>query len=226
MINTTSKILSLTLSGHGFSGALCIDGMIIGATSLERITRKKNDILIPITKTDLKTFGWNGNPSEYEKNLDLPFDLTLDTEDLDFAMVPGFVALVDYLLEMGNLTISEIDTIVYSYRYVENARSYFTKINPKVRFIEPEHHFSHACQAFLASPFSEAAILVLDGQGVPLDRTGGDQLSGCVGYGKENSIKIMKEFPVRQSVGGFYANCTKAVGFETNQEGKTMGLAP
>lgn len=226
MTNNHSNILSLTLSGHGFSGALCIDGMIIGATSLERITRKKNDILIPITRNDLKTFGWNGSPGEYESNLDLPFDLEMETDELDFANVHGFVELIDYLLEMGNLTLPEIDTVVYSYRYVEQAKSYFSRINPEVRFIEPEHHFSHACQAFLASPFKEAAILVLDGQGVPLDRTGGDQLSGCVGLGRENSIKILKEFPVRQSVGGFYANFTKAVGFETNQEGKTMGLAP
>ena len=42
-------ILSFASSGHGFSGALCVDGEIIVATSLERITRKKNDILLPIS---------------------------------------------------------------------------------------------------------------------------------------------------------------------------------
>ena len=34
-------ILSFTLSGHGFSGAVCIDGDIKYASSLERITRVK-----------------------------------------------------------------------------------------------------------------------------------------------------------------------------------------
>ena len=68
--------------------------------------------------------------------------------------------------------------------------------------------------------------MVVDGQGVPLARTGGDQLSGCLAYGKGNSIETLWELPVRQSLGGMYAAFTKKVGFETNEEGKTMGLAP
>jgi len=55
----TNYILSFTLSGHGFSGAVCVDGDIKFATSLERLTRVKNDILFPISKADLETFGWN-----------------------------------------------------------------------------------------------------------------------------------------------------------------------
>ena len=64
-------ILSFTLSGHGFSGVVCLDGMITVATSLERLTRVKNDILLPISRADLDTFGWQRNSKLYQDNVDL-----------------------------------------------------------------------------------------------------------------------------------------------------------
>lgn len=70
-----SNILSFTLSGHGFSGVLCVDGEIVVATSLERLTREKNDILLPISRTDLETFGWTADPKIYQDNLNLPLIL-------------------------------------------------------------------------------------------------------------------------------------------------------
>jgi carbamoyltransferase len=222
----SNVILSLCLSGHGFSGAVCLDGEIIIATSLERITRVKNDLLLPLTEDDLKTFGWKSSATEYVELLDLPFNLNSPNTEVDFKTVEKFQLLLNYLLDNSNLTLEDVNTVVYSYRYVDSARKFFSSANPKIDFIVPEHHFSHACQAFLSSPFEESAILVLDGQGVPLDRTNGDQLSGCLAVGKGIDIQILEEFPVRISIGGMYADFTRQIGFETNQEGKTMGLAP
>ncbi len=219
-------ILSFTSSGHGFSGVLCVDGVIVVATSLERLTRIKNDILLPISRQDLETFGWKNSPEIYKNNLDLPFDLDGDYTDVDFNKLEKFHLILNYLLSEGGFDLSEVDIVVYSYRYNESARKFFAEMNPNIEFIVPDHHFSHVCQAFLSSPFEEAAIMVIDGQGVPLERTGGDQLAGCLAYGNGTNIKILHEVPVRQSLGGIYGAFTKAVGFETNQEGKTMGLAP
>lgn len=219
-------ILSFTLSGHGFSGVVCQDGEITVATSLERITREKNDILLPITKVDLETFGWTSDPKVYQEHLDLPFDFQGDYSNVDFGRLEKFQLLLNYLLDAGGITLDDVNCVVYSYRYNESARKFFKERNPRIEFIVPEHHFSHACQAFLPSPFKEAAIMVVDGQGVPLARTGGDQLSGCLAYGKGNSVGILKDLPVRHSLGGMYSAFTKAVGFDTSEEGKTMGLAP
>jgi len=219
-------ILSFCLSGHGFSGVLCIDGIVTIATSLERLTRVKNDILLPISNADLLTFGWNGYPEIYKKNLDLPFDLENDYSFVDFDKLDKFHLLLNYLLDAGDIRLNDVNTVVYSYRHVESARRYFKDRNPAIEFIVPDHHFSHACQAFLPSPFEEAAIMVVDGQGVPLARTNGDQLSGCLAYGEKSNINILTEIPVAQSLGGIYAAFTKMVGFKTNEEGKTMGLAP
>jgi carbamoyltransferase len=219
-------ILSFTLSGHGFSGVLCLDGVVIVATSLERLTRIKNDILLPISRTDLETFGWKNNPEIYQANLDLPFDLESDYSFVDFDKLEKFHLLLNYLLEAGDIQLKDVDCVAYSYRHNESARKFFADKNPNIEFIVPDHHFSHACQAFLPSPFEEAAIMVIDGQGVPLVRTDGDQLAGCLAYGNSSNISVLHEVPVRQSLGGIYGAFTKAVGFETNQEGKTMGLAP
>ena len=219
-------ILSFTLSGHGFSGVLCLDGVVTAATSLERLTRIKNDILLPISRTDLETFGWKNNPEIYRNNLDLPFDLEHDYSAVDFDKLEKFHLLLNYLLDVGGLQLKDVDCVAYSYRHNESARKFFADKNPNIEFIVPDHHFSHACQAFLPSPFEEAAIMVIDGQGVPLVRTDGDQLAGCLAYGNGLNINVLHEVPVRQSLGGIYGAFTKAVGFETNQEGKTMGLAP
>lgn len=218
-------ILSFTLSGHGFSGAVCVDGVITHATSLERITRIKNDILFPISKADLETFGWKADPKHYMDQLDFEFDLQKDYATVDISKVEKFQSLLNYLLDVSEITLEDVDCVVYSYRHNEIVRRFFKEKNPNIEFIVPEHHFSHACQAFLPSPFDDAAIMVVDGQGVPMARTGGDQLSGGLYYGKGIQIETLWEFPVRYSLGGMYAEFTKKLGFKTNQEGKTMGLA-
>ena len=223
---TRNCILSFTLSGHGFSGVLCIDGKIVVGSSLERLTRVKNDILLPLSKHDLDTFGWKGDPIMYQREIDLPFDFTQQGTPIDFSKLPNFLNFLKYLLDAGNIQIGDVDCVVYSYRHNEAARRYFYSVNPNIEFIVPEHHHSHACQAFLPSPFEEAAIMIVDGQGVPLERTGGDQLSGCLAYGHGKVIDTLWEIPVRHSLGGIYGEFTKHIGFKTNQEGKTMGLAP
>ncbi|MCT7546496.1 hypothetical protein N5T80_09225 [Aliarcobacter cryaerophilus] len=226
--NNMSKnvILSFTMSGHGFSGVLFIENKLVIGTSLERLTRRKNDILLPISKTDLKTFGWNANPKIYKENVDLPFDLENDYSKVDFDKNEDFKKILNYLLDNSNLTLSEVTHVAYGYRHNESMEEFFKLKNPNIKFITSEHHFGHACQAFLPSPYEEAAIMVVDGQGVPLERTGGDQLSGCLAFGKGNTVEMLADLPVRHSLGGMYAAFTKKIGFKTNEEGKTMGLAP
>lgn len=219
-------ILGITTSGHGVGGCLCVNGEVVCANTLERITRKRYDILLPMSRQDMKTFGWDSDPESYRKNLDIPFDLENDYSNVDFGKIEGFNKLLDHLLGEKKLTLKDVDCVAYSYRHNDRVKDFFLKQNSKIKFVVPEHHLSHACQAFYASPFEEAAIMVVDGQGVPLERTGGDPLSGCIAYGRENKIEILHELSVMHSLGGFYAYLTRLCGFRTNEEGKTMGLAP
>ncbi len=100
------NILSITTSGHGVAGALCIEGKIVAANTLERLTREKYDIMIPISKTDLDTFGWKGNPQSYQENIDLPFDLEGDYTSVDFDKIDKFHLLLSHLLKAGGLQLS------------------------------------------------------------------------------------------------------------------------
>ena len=226
MLKKRNYILSLCLSGHGFSGSIFINGKLKVATTLERITRVKNDILLPLNYQDLEDFGWKADPKIYNNTIDLPFDFTVDPNQVEFEKNKKFKALLKYLLEEADLKIFQLDCVVYSYRYISQAKKFFSKFAPKAEFLVPEHHLSHACQAYLTSPFDESAIMIVDGQGVPMERTFGDQLSGCIGYGNKNEVKILEELPVKYSLGSMYSSFTSKIGFKTNEEGKTMGLAP
>jgi len=213
------------MSGHGVSGSVLVDGVPVVATTLERLTRKKYDIMLPISQCDLETFGWKGDPQNYTQGLDLEFDFEHDYSNVDFEKNEKFNLLLEYLLSASGLLQREIDAVYWTYRHQENAKRYVAECMPRAVFISPEHHRSHAKQAFLPSPFDKAAILVVDGQGVPLERTGGDQLSGCLAYGHKTQIKVLSELPVRYSLGDMYSHFTHLSGFRTNEECKTMGLS-
>ena len=81
------------------------------------------------------------------------------------------------------------------------------------------HHLSHAASAFYPSPFTEAAILTVDGVG---------EASTCtIGFGKGREIKTLKEMRFPHSWGLFYSAFTAFLGFKVNGgEYKMMGLAP
>lgn len=81
------------------------------------------------------------------------------------------------------------------------------------------HHLSHAASAFYPSPFSEAAILTVDGVG--------ESHTCMLGFGNGSEIKILKEMKFPHSWGLFYSAMTYFLGFKVNGgEYKMMGLAP
>ena len=91
--------------------------------------------------------------------------------------------------------------------------------NKKIPILFPEHHLSHAASAFYPSPFKEAAILTIDGVG--------EWATTTIGFGKENSIKMIKELNFPHSIGLLYSAFTYYTGFRVNSgEYKLMGLAP
>lgn len=89
----------------------------------------------------------------------------------------------------------------------------------KTKLLFTEHHLAHAASAFYPSPFGESAILTIDGVG--------EWATASIGYGKGNSIRILKELRFPHSVGLLYSAFTYYCGFRVNSgEYKLMGLAP
>jgi carbamoyltransferase len=81
-----------------------------------------------------------------------------------------------------------------------------------------KHHYSHACAGYYTSPFTDAAIVVLDAVGEYNTST------VWVGEGEKIKLKLKQNYPV--SFGLFYSAFTKLIGLMPNQEEYIMmGMA-
>ncbi len=89
---------------------------------------------------------------------------------------------------------------------------------PKWKFHFVGHHIAHAASSFFVSPFEEAALLSIDGIG--------ETTCTLLGIGYDNRIKKIKEINYPHSLGFFYEEITKFLGFQRNHdEYKVMALA-
>ena len=80
-----------------------------------------------------------------------------------------------------------------------------------------DHHLSHAAAAFYPSPFTDAAILIMDGVG--------EQETITLAIGEESKIHVLKTQKFPHSIGLLYSALTSYLGFEVNEgEWKVMGL--
>ena len=87
---------------------------------------------------------------------------------------------------------------------------------PKI--ITAPHHYTHAFQAFMQSPFDHALCLTIDGSG--------DQHCTVVWRCEDDRIEPLKELNQPQSLGWLYAAFTEYLGFQAYEgEYKVMGLA-
>jgi carbamoyltransferase len=85
--------------------------------------------------------------------------------------------------------------------------------------VYPEHHESHAASAFFPSPFSEAAVVTIDGVG--------EWATTTIGEGQGNKIRLIEHIDFPHSLGLLYSAFTYYTGFRVNSgEYKLMGLAP
>ena len=86
------------------------------------------------------------------------------------------------------------------------------------RFEFLDHHFAHACSAYYPSGFDRALVVTADGVG--------DSLSGSVYLAQGDQMELLQTFPEHQSLGFFYLNITRYLGYDLFDEYKVMGLAP
>ena len=86
-------------------------------------------------------------------------------------------------------------------------------------FHNVEHHLCHMFSAFYVSPFTEAAVVSVDGFG--------DFSSAAWGAGRKNKISVDDRVYFPHSLGIFYQALTQYLGFpHYGDEYKVMGLAP
>ena len=80
------------------------------------------------------------------------------------------------------------------------------------------HHLCHAASAYHASPFDDAAILIIDGIGDDAD-------TGAEFHGTENIIKEVANYSFPNSIGFLWEYFSLFLGFSLYDAAKVMGLA-
>jgi carbamoyltransferase len=95
-------------------------------------------------------------------------------------------------------------------------RQYGNLSFPPIRFVP--HHYTHAFQAAMESPFESAVTLTVDGSG--------DEHTTVLWLKRGSRLSPLREIRMPHSLGWFYAAFTEYLGFEAyDGEYKVMGLA-
>ena len=206
-----TAILGISAFYHDSAAALVVDGEIVAAVQEERFTRKKHDHEFPANAIEYCLREGNLKPEEldyvgfYDKPF-LKYERLLETY-LAFAPV-GFRSF-----------LRAMPLWLHQKLHLPREMGKGLKGGYRKRYIFAEHHESHAASAFFPSPFSEAAILTLDGVG--------EWATASCGYGRGNRITLTHELRFPHSLGLLYSAFTYFCGFRVNSgEYKLMGLAP
>lgn len=194
--------LGVSGSGHDSAAVIVEDGKVIAAIEQERIDRIKHSNKVPIMaiKECLKK-------------------CNLSIEDIDYVAVNYREDGIDMKLQEHFLDHQSqkrfLDLRYYMNRiFIEGFGRTFD--NDKLLFVP--HNTSHAVSAFAMSGFKNSLVLITDGMG--------DDSAGVILDCNNGEVKALHTIPVSQSLGNFYIQSIRYLGYGANDEYKVMGLAP
>lgn len=207
-------VLGIFGPGANASSALLKDGKLIALIEEERLNRIKTSPnglpflsvkkcleigKIDISQVDYIAWGWECN--EYKKIMKKN-NSRIDQNSRN------------YLFNTLNSILYNPELIVQKFNIYFNKKEF--KKFPKITFLP--HHKCHAASAVFCTNFKEANILTIDGSG--------EDICTAIYEYNNNRLKVLKEFKLPHSLGGFYATFTEFLGFTPYMdEGKLMGLA-
>ena len=190
-------VLGLGGSNHDFSAAIIADGSIRVAIEDERIQRVKRG-----------EAEWHSQPAR---------DATT------------------YCLDTLSADLDDIDAIFCS-DDLERPMEWLDW--SRVTFVN--HHTAHAAASFYTAPHERSTLLVVDGHGSALAESanGWEVETISTGWADDTSFEVRPlqtgvqkrtssawRYVTQNSIGWFYRIVTLAIGFETAEQGKAMGLA-
>jgi len=208
-LENDTYILGISAFYHDSAVALIKNGEIIFAGQEERFSRIKHDASFPIQA----------------------FNAALDFAGIKVSKLYAITYFEDPKLKSTRVISSYLEYfpkglskfadvtsgVPINQKRVENEIRNLTGFSGSIIF--GNHHLSHAASAFYPSPFTEAAILTMDGIG--------EWATGSISHGQLNRITLRAEKRFPHSLGLLYSAFTKYCGFKVNSgEYKLMGLAP
>ena len=199
-------ILGISCYYHDAAACLLKDGEVIVAAEEERFTRIKHDSSFPINaiKFCLDYAKIKGDGLGYVILNEKPF--------LKFERIIKTI-LSTYPLSVGVFQEAMINWMgdkLWIKSLIEDKLGIGSN---KILF--SQHHLSHAASAFLCSPFSEAAILSIDGVGEWTTTALGKATANWNGKGR-NDIRLFEEIRFPHSLGLLYSVFTAFLGFKVN----------
>lgn len=210
---------------HDSAVAIVRNREILAAAQEERFTRRKNDPALP-----LQAMKWALSHTQTSVR-DLSEIVFYENPYLKFRRVVGSIpsdtaARTEYERRVVDSWLgadSKLDLRSKLQTFVREACELgrFEKL-PRMTYVP--HHVSHAASAFIPSPFSSAAIIVVDGVGEFATTSIGRGWTDSKG---ERHLKLIQEIRNPNSLGLLYSAFTSFLGFRVNSgEYKVMGLAP
>ncbi|MBH8567025.1 hypothetical protein I8748_33585 [Nostoc sp. CENA67] len=149
----------------------------------------------------------------------LYFYFYLGIEGTKSIMQPSWKQLLSHQQNFDWLAVLQFTALLKTGRNLAfQMRSRFN--SDRILFKRYRHHLTHAATACYSSPFTEAACMIVDGEGEK------GSLS-CYSY-RNGQLKLIQESTATGSLGVLYAQITELCGFDwrKGEEWKVMGLAP
>lgn len=207
------NVLGIGYQGlHDSSACLIRDGELLFAVAEERLSRVKHDSGFPARSIkacldyaglgpddlDYVCFGWSQPWREYLHDLK---NIPRLYSDMHMALLDKTYRFLLTSWHRGGMRLLE---------------RHFGTTKAKVKFVQ--HHLAHAISAYAFSGFREATVAVMDGSGA--------WESTSVWYGADGQLEPVTVILEPNSIGHFYLQFTKYLGFQFGDEWKVMGLAP
>ncbi|MER8438194.1 carbamoyltransferase [Mesorhizobium sp. M1312] len=188
---------------HDGAAVLVRDGRVIAAVEEERLNRMKHSNKLPTRSIQYCLSAAGVQLNEIDRIA------LYASEPYANAMLEGMSASDPDILSipLGAKTLVQ-DLLT---------REFGTKLDSsRISFVS--HHQAHAVSAFAMSGFEQSLILAIDGSG--------DFLSGLLAVGSGTEITQLEAFPENNSLGLFYLETIRYLGYGLFDEYKVMGLAP
>jgi carbamoyltransferase len=212
------KVLGLSGFYHDSAACLVMDGRIAAAAQEERYTGRVHDKSFPLNaaKFCLQQHGLSLQDLDrivFYDDPELKWNRIVDSFSASgyLGIKNSWRAITKWLSPDGPRRSVQIGVDLLAREFGGGS------FDGTVEFVR--HHHSHAASAFFPSPFSEAAVLVVDGVG--------EYATTSVWTGRGKDLKCIKEIKFPHSLGLLYSAFTYFLGFKVNSgEYKVMGLAP
>lgn len=201
-------VLGLNAVFHDPASALVVDGQTVAAAEEERFSRVKHGKeAVPFSTWELpfRSASWCLSQAGLQ-----PGDVDAITYSYDPSLMPPVGP---------DITCGEWEPL--RTLYADQAPSFLESYLPGVdgsRMRYVRHHVAHAASAYLAAPFPDSSVLVIDGRG--------ETTSHLAGRVRGGDLEILHAQALPHSLGLMYEELTMHLGFaRSSDEYKVMAMA-